>query len=101
MAFAAVMHGGEGIADGAFGSVFDGAGEDFAIGKILMAVAVDPAASLDGEFEVGVFSDDAHFAGGVEEIGEALLAFGDFFPGGDGVGQVEQTAAEDEVFVVA
>ncbi len=100
VAFAAVVDGGEGVADGAFGGVFDGTGEDFAVGEIFVAVAVDPCAAVDGEAEVGVFGDDADFFFSIEIIDEALLGFGDFFPGGDGVGEVKESGAEDEILIV-
>ena len=47
VAFAAVMDGGETVANGAFSGVFDGAGENLTIGEIFFTIAIDPAAALN------------------------------------------------------
>ena len=100
VAFAAVMHGGEAEVDLAIDAVDDRAGEDFAIGEILVAVAIDPGHAGDAHADIGsVGSDDVIVALAVQEIGELLLALADLFPGCDGVGMIEQAGAEDEILI--
>ncbi len=99
--FAGVVDGGEGEADGSVDGVEDGAGEDFAIREIFVAVAVDPGVAGDGHADVGAIgSDDVVIGFAVEQVGELLLADGDALPGGDGVGLVEEAGVEDEILVL-
>ena len=80
---AAAIHGRKAVADDSLGGVFDRTGEDFAVGKVLMTVAVDPLAAVDAQSQVGPLGrDEADLLLAVEIVDHALLTFADLAPGG-------------------
>src|SRR5207253_653750 len=98
-ALAAVVDGREAEIDLAVHAVDHGAGENFAVGKIFVAVAVDPRVPGDAHANIGaVGGDDVIILLAVQQIDESLLPLADFLPLGNRIVAIEQPGTEDEIF---
>src|ERR1041384_5238 len=97
---ASAVNSGETEVDVPFDTVLNGTGKDLAVGKILLAIAVDPATTFAPVTDIGVFSDNANLACAVEEVRKRLLVLRDAFPGRDGILVIEMPGAVHEVLVL-
>src|SRR5439155_8575202 len=81
VALAAVVDGGEAEVDLTIHTIDDRSGEDFAVGEILVPVAVDPGMSGERERHVrAVGGDDVVVALAVEIVDQPLLPLADLLP---------------------
>src|SRR5262249_1298656 len=88
-------------ADSAVRKVLLRPGEDFPVGEVFAAGAVDPGAALDAQPQVGApGSQQPQFAPGPQQGYKPGRALGPGAPGGGGVVVVQQARPEDEVLVV-
>jgi hypothetical protein len=99
--FASFMDGGEAEGDDAVDGIQHRPGEDFAVGEILVPVAVDPLSALDAHTNVGaVGRNHAVLALAVEEIRQPLLALPDLFPRGNRIFKMQQPRVKDKILIL-
>jgi len=100
VALAAAVYCWEAVADGPLDGVLDRAGEDLAVGKVFVSVAVDPAAARDGQLQIGtVRRGEANLVLAVQVVGQPLLAFADAAPRRNRIVVMQQPGAEHEFLV--